>query len=170
MSGSVWENLICATVLDLTTKVTVSKVLFSSEKQDWGTPPELYSFLDEKYGHFELDAATSDKNPLGTPYFYTIKDNALDQAWKGKTYVNPPYGRDVGKWVLKAYTESVLGSLVVMLLPARTDTRWFHTFIYNRPKVEVVFLKGRLRMFNYQTEKYADHVAPFPSMIVVFRP
>ena len=117
-----------------------------------------------------MDAATTEDNPLGTPYFLTKKDDALVQAWKNPTYVNPPFGRGIYEWVRKAYIESVLGTLVVMLIPARTDTKWFHTYIYNRPKVEYKFMIGRLRFYDYGKHEFAKHVAPFPSMVVIFRP
>lgn len=150
--------------------MVVSKVLFSSKDQGWGTPQYIYGTLNRKYGPFKLDAATRPENPLGTPIFYTEKDNGLLQQWYDPTFVNPPFGRGqkLYEWVKKAYVESCLGNMVVMLIPARTDTRWFHDFIYKRPKVDVIFLKGRLRFVDYEGKKH-PHVAPFPSMIVVFR-
>ena len=79
-------------------------------------------------------------------------------------YVNPPYGRDVGRWVAKARTTAASGVTVVMLLPARTDTRWFHADVYG--VAEIRFLKGRLR---FRLRGLSLHPAPFPSMVVVFR-
>ena len=76
-------------------------------------------------------------------------------------FCNPPYGRELPKWVKKCYEESLNGSLVVMLIPARTDTRWFHDYIYG--KAEIRFIKGRLKFGN------AKQSAPFPSMVVVYR-
>ena len=78
----------------------------------------------------------------------------------GVTWCNPPYGKEIGKWVRKAYEESQMGAKVVMLLPARTDTRWFHDYIVDKAKVR--FIKGRLKFGD------AKNSAPFPSMIVVF--
>lgn len=149
--------------------MTVSKVLFSSKDQTWGTPPKLWHELNMKYGPFKLDAATNSLNPLRTPKYYTEQTNGLERKWYNPTYVNPPYGREIYDWVKKANTEAMLGNRVVMLIPARTDTRWFHDFIYNRPLVETIFLKGRLAMWNYHTGKAHPHKAPFPSMIVIFR-
>ena len=80
-----------------------------------------------------------------------------------RIWCNPPYGREIGKWVKKAYEESLSGKLVVMLIPARTDTKWFHGYIYNKDGVEIRFIKGRLKFGNSQSG------APFPSMVVVFR-
>ena len=150
--------------------MTVSKVLFSSKDQTWGTPPDLFRGISQVHGPFLLDAATRESNPLGTEYFYTEKENGLEQPWYNPTYVNPPYGRKIGDWIKKAYEESVKGNLVVMLIPARTDTKWFHKYIYLRPKVQLSFLKGRLSMWNYDTNQPHPHKAPFPSMIVIFRP
>lgn len=149
--------------------MTISKVLFSSEKQDWGTPPELWNALNSEFD-FMLDAATRPSNPLKTPAFLTENDNALSVPWQRRTYCNPPYGRQIEKWIRKAYIEWRNGNLVVMFLPSRTGTRWFHAFIYNRPRVETRFLKGRFRMFNYDTNTYSKNVAPFDSMVVIFRP
>lgn len=151
--------------------MTISKALFSSKDQGWGTPPNIFNTLSRLHGPFKLDAATRSDNPLDTPYFYTEKDNGLIQQWMNPTFVNPPFGRGIKLyyWVQKAYAESCLGNKVVMLIPARTDTRWFHDYIYQRPKVEYIFIKGRLRFVDYEGNKH-PHVAPFPSMIVIFRP
>ena len=91
---------------------------------------------------------------------YTIKDDALKQKWDGIVFCNPPYGKQIKKWVKKGYEEAMIGSTVVMLIPARTDTQWFHDYCL---KGEIRFLKGRLR---FKGEQYN---APFPSMVVVFR-
>lgn len=149
--------------------MVVSKVLFSSKDQGWGTPPHIFHVLERLHGPFELDAATRPDNPLCTPKFYTKKDDGLIQQWYNPTFVNPPFGRGLYYWVQKAYVESCLGNKVVMLIPSRTDTRWFHDYIYNRPKVSYEFIKGRLRFVDYDGNAH-PHVAPFPSMIVVFRP
>lgn len=145
----------------------ISKVLFSSENQSFGTPPDLFEALNDEF-HFKLDAATRPTNPLNTPYFYTKEDNGLVKDWIDTTYCNPPYGREIIKWVRKAVEESRKGVTSVMLIPARTDTIWFHTYIYKNPNVEIRFLKGRLKMVNYDDLNYKFNSAPFPSMLVVF--
>jgi len=89
-------------------------------------------------------------------------DDGLEQDWTGVCWCNPPYGREIEKWVKKAYISAIEGATVVMLLPARTDTRWFHDWIYG--KTEIRFIRGRLKFGG------AEHGAPFPSMVVVFRP
>jgi len=151
--------------------LVVSKVLFSSKDQGWGTPYYLYEQISRNHGPFLLDAATRPENPLRTPFFYTEKNNGLIMPWMNPTFVNPPFGRGTKlyHWILKAYVESTNGNKVVMLIPARTDTKWFHQFIYKRPKVEYEFIKGRLRFVDYEGKKH-PHVAPFPSMVVVFHP
>ena len=83
------------------------------------------------------------------------------QRERERVWCNPPYGREIGKWVEKAYNESLKGAMVVMLLPARTDTKWFHDYIYG--KAEIRFVRGRLKFGD------SKNSAPFPSMVVIFR-
>lgn len=135
-----------------------------SNRMDWETPTDLFSKLDDEF-HFTLDAASSATNHKCQKY-YTAEDSAFDHEWGGETvFCNPPYGRSVAEWVRKCSMEaSRKDTTVVMLLPARTDTRWFQQFILNR--AEVRFLKGRLR---FETNGVPGDSAPFPSMIVVMR-
>ncbi len=141
-------------------------ILAKAIKNTWITPTKLYQDLNQEF-KFELDAATSEDNPLNTPKFYTEKDDGLLRPWLSSTYCNPPYGRDIINWVKKAYDESLLGNLVVMLLPARTDTIWFHKYVNCRPRIEIRFLKGRLEFIG---NTKGSNAAPFPSMIVIFHP
>lgn len=136
-------------------------VMFSSKTDQWETPQEFFEELDKEF-HFNLDPCADEQNHKCEKYF-TKEDNGLSKDWEGyRVFCNPPYGRDVGKWVEKAFhTNSEYGSLVVMLLPARTDTKWFHDYIYH--KAEIRFVRGRLRFGN------SKNSAPFPSMIVVFK-
>lgn len=117
--------------------------LFSSKSDEWSTPKALF------------DELMCDK-------YYTIHDDGLKQSWKGeRVFCNPPYS-EIAKWCEKAFYETKQeGTIVVMLIPSRTDTRYFHDYIYNR--TEIRFVKGRLK-FGDQTGS-----APFPSMVVVFR-
>ena len=135
--------------------------LFSSSTDDWATPLDFYQKLDEEF-HFDLDPSASDQNHKCKKYF-TAKDDGLKQSWEGHcVFCNPPYGRMIGKWVEKAYrTNEEFGNTIVMLLPARTDTKWFHDFIYH--KAEIRFVRGRLKFGN------SNNSAPFPSMVVVYR-
>jgi phage N-6-adenine-methyltransferase len=152
-----------------------SAACFTSKAQDYGTPKCLYEELNKEF-HFVLDPATSADNPLQTKYWYTETDNGLVSSWNkgGNVYVNPPYHsrRSIDKWVKKAHDESLEHKItVVMLLPVRSDTRWFHNYIWNRYKfydnVEVRFLKGRLK---FQTKDQIQNSAPFPSLLAIFRP
>lgn len=152
------------------------KVHFSSVTDQWATPQAFFNEMNAKYGPFNLDVCASDENAKCDNYFVEA-DNGLAQSWivydgwpkhgdayPAKCWMNPPYGREIGKWVKKAYEESQKGCLVVALLPARTDTKYFHNFIYKKPGVTIDFIKGRLKFGN------ATNSAPFPSMVVVFNP
>lgn len=136
-------------------------VMFSSAKDDWETPQDFFDSLNQEF-HFSLDAAASDSNAK-CPIYFTKSDNALLKNWGGYTvFCNPPYGREIADFVKKSYEESKKpNTSVVMLLPARTDTKWFHEYILG--KAEIRFLRGRLKFVG------AVNQAPFPSMVVVFR-
>jgi len=136
-------------------------VHFRSETDDWATPHKLFDELDREYG-FTLDVCASADNAK-CERFYTIADDGLTQPWHGVCWMNPPYGRTIGRWVHKARQSSREGATVVCLLPARTDTAWWHDEITPHA-TEIRFLRGRLH-FNG-----ASSGAPFPSAIVVFRP
>ena len=133
-------------------------------RDDWETPKDLFRKLDEEF-HFTLD-------PCATPQtakckkFYTKNNDGLRQSWAGEVvFMNPPYGRQIAKWVKKAWEESKKGATVVALLPARTDTNWFHDYVLN--KAEIRFIRGRV--YFRQDGGLVDR-APFPSMIVIYRP
>ena len=136
------------------------QLMFSSAKEEWSTPRDLFHLLDKKY-HFTLDPCASPENAVCEKY-YTKEDDGLSKDWSGEiVFCNPPYGRDIGKWVRKCYEESQNPpTVVVLLVPARTDTAWFHTYVYHR--ADVHFIHGRLKFGG------AKHNAPFPSMIAVF--
>lgn len=136
-------------------------VMFSSKTEMWETPQDLFDKLNEEF-HFTLDVCATPENAK-CENFYTPEQDGLMQPWKGIIWCNPPYGREIGSWVRRAMLSSIGDSVVVMLLPARTDTRWFHDYIYKRKRVEIRFLRGRLKFGNSKTN------APFPSMICVFR-
>lgn len=141
-----------------------TETLFSSVNMEWETPPELFRRLDEQY-HFTLDAAATAENALCKRYF-TKETDGLSQPWQtdGAVWCNPPYGRSVAKWVRKAYFESMGGQTIVMLIPARVDTAWFHDWVYH--KAELRFIRGRLHYgLNGIPAKYNS---AFPSMIVIY--
>ncbi len=134
--------------------------LFSSASDEWPTPQWLYDSLAREFS-FSLDPCACASNAK-CRNFFTREQDGLRQAWTGHTvFMNPPYGRVIGRWIEKAYQTSREGSLVVALLPARTDASWWHDYVM---KGEIRLLRGRL---TFEGGKYP---APFPSAIVVFRP
>ena len=136
------------------------RAMFTSIRPDWRTPAALYDQLDDEFG-FVLDAATDGENARAGAHL-TPDDNALWRSWApGPTFCNPPYGPRLGEWVEKAWREAGAGVTVVMLIPSRTDTRWFHDYCLRAD--EIRFVKGRLRFDD------GPNSAPFPSMIVVWR-
>lgn len=139
---------------------------FMSEKNDWETPQSLFDELHAEF-HFTLDAAASDQNHK-LPRYYTQESDGLSQDWGGeRVFCNPPYGdKETGVWTEKCWREAQKpNTLVVLLIPARTDRKSFHDFIYNRPNVEIRFLRGRLK---FEDKGQAMGTAPFPSMLVIF--
>lgn len=138
----------------------INKGLFSSETNEWTTPDDLYMELDEEF-HFNLDPCSTDDNAK-CELHYTIDTDGLIQDWGGQNvFCNPPYGKEIKKWVKKCYEESRKpNTIVVMLIPARTDTSYFHDYIYHKAR-EIRFIRGRLHFSD-------GGPAPFPSMIVVF--
>jgi phage N-6-adenine-methyltransferase len=130
---------------------------FSSKTAEWSTPQDLFDKLDAEF-HFNLDPCATKENAK-CELFYTKEDNGLSKDWSGKTvFMNPPYGREIRKWVEKAKQSN---ATVVCLLPARTDTFWWHEYVIGS---EVRFIRGRLKFGD------SDNEAPFPSAIVIFRP
>lgn len=130
---------------------------FSSKTDLWATPQDFFDKCNEKY-NFELDVCASPENAK-CPRYFTKDDDGLQQEWSGVCWMNPPYGREIGKWIKKAYEASLSGTIVVCLLPARTDTRWWHDYC---AKGQVEFIKGRLKFGGSKSP------APFPSALVVF--
>lgn len=133
---------------------------FKHDSVEWATPVKFFAELDAEF-HFTLDVAATPDNAK-CERFFTREVDGLAQEWTGTVWCNPPYGRDVQHWIKKAYDSSVLGATVVCLIPSRTDTRWWHEFI--EPYAEKRLLKGRLKFNDGQNS------APFPSVVVVFRP
>ena len=133
-----------------------NKLMFSSATDEWSTPQDFFDKLNDEFS-FTLDPCANDTNHKWKKYF-TKTENGLLQNWDDEiVFCNPPYGREIGKWVKKAAESK---ATVVMLLPARTDTKWFHDYIYE--KAEIRFIKGRLKFGE------AQNSAPFPSMVVIF--
>lgn len=138
----------------------MEKAMFSSKSNDWATPQDLFDKLNDEF-HFTLDVCAIPENAK-CEHYYSPEQDGLLQHWEGTVWCNPPYGRKIGLWVKKAY-ESVIRddeTTVVMLLPARTDTKWFHEYIL--PYGQIRFIRGRIKFGD------SKNSAPFPSMIVVF--
>jgi phage N-6-adenine-methyltransferase len=129
----------------------------SSNSYEWETPQELFDELNNEF-NLDVDVCATNENAK-RKVFFTKESDGLKQDWLGlRCWMNPPYGRQIGDWVQKAAEGGA--SVVVALLPARTDTRWFHDYIYN--KAEIRFLKGRVKFSG-------KGPAPFPSMIVIWK-
>ena len=138
----------------------INKGLFTSNTPEWATPQDFFNKLNEEF-HFTLDPCSNHENAKCKKHF-TEEQNGLIQSWDNETvFCNPPYGTVLKDWVRKA--SEAEGGVVVMLIPARTDTRYFHEYIYQKPNVEIRFIKGRLKFGG------ATNSAPFPSMVVIFR-
>ena len=137
-----------------------NRVHFSSIKMDWPTPQKIYDQLDGEF-HFDLDACAN-KDNAKCPHFISPEQDALAIEWPGTSiFCNPPYGRMNGgilRWVRKAYEESQKGKIIVMFIPARTDTRYFHQYC----------TKGQIRFLDHRVKFDGKNNAPFPSMIVIF--
>lgn len=139
----------------------INESLFSSNSNEWATPQKFFDELNAEF-HFNLDPCSTHQNAK-CPKHFTLDEDGLSQNWGGyKVFCNPPYGRDIATWVRKCYEESRKpNTLVVMLIPARTDTSYFHDYIYHKAR-EIRFIRGRLH-FNESKQG-----APFPSMVVIF--
>ena len=134
-------------------------VMFSSKDQTWETPQNLFDKLDKEF-NFTLDVCATDETAKCNNYF-TPKENGLIQEWRGNCWMNPPYGREIGIWIKKAWKESKKGAKVVCLIPARTDTKYWHEYIFTYA-AEIRFIKGRIKFGN------SKNSAPFPSALVIF--
>lgn len=134
-------------------------VHYSSQTDDWATPQDRFDAWHAEF-RFDLDACASARNAKCARYF-SLEDDGLAQPWTGRVWMNPPYGRPIGAWMAKAWGASqTTAELVVCLVPARPDTRWWHEYVM---RGEVRFLPGRLKFGG------AVNGAPFASALVVFR-
>ena len=136
-------------------------VMFSSETDQWATPDDFFETLNKEFD-FNLDPCADETNHK-CEMFFTSAQNGLLQNWGGyRVFCNPPYGKEIGKWVKKSFEEGHKeNTLVCMLIPARTDTKYFHNYILHR--AENRFIPGRLKFGG------SKNAAPFPSMLVIFR-
>jgi phage N-6-adenine-methyltransferase len=147
--------------------------LLTSTYDDWCTPQALFDLCDAQY-HFDLDAAADAENTK-CKKFFDFKTNSLAQEWFGRVWLNPPYGRDIGKWLQKARHELEAGhcEVVVFLLFVRSDCKWFHDYVWDelnakpRPGVSLQFLRGRVKFTrNGEAKKCGSF---WPSMLVEMR-
>ena len=131
-----------------------------AETVEWPTPQWLFDALNKEFG-FTLDPCSTHENAKCKKHF-TREENGLMKPWGRETvWMNPPYGREIGAWMGKAFGAAEEGATVVALIPARTDTDWWHSYAM---KHEIRFLRGRLKF------EGAEQFAPFPSALVVMRP
>lgn len=150
-------------------------VMASSKSDEWETPQNLFDKLDSEF-HFTLDPCCQAYNNKCLKY-YTKKENGLEQSWAGETvFCNPPYGKAIGQWVKKCWEEFNENDVTIaMLIPSRTDTKWFHKYILGQA-TEIRFIQGRLKFVNRTFPSwrldgnYKISPAPFPSMIVIYNP
>lgn len=148
----------------------MNKVHFKSGNKEWETPDSVFKPLEKEF-NIVLDVCANDKNTKCRT-FLDKGVNSFTASWKdtlkglgdsdSACWMNPPYGRGIDRWIKKAHEEALKGVVTVALVPARTDTLWFHNYIHN--KQEVRFIKGRIKFVD------ASSSAPFPSMVVIFRP
>lgn len=141
----------------------INRGVFSSNTEMWSTPQALFDALDAEFG-FTLDPCATTANAKCERY-YTRDDDGLALSWEGVVFCNPPYNRGIGHWVAKARKEALAGATVVCLIPARTDTAWWHDHAMKADEIRLV--RGRLH-FGGDHERTA-HNAPFPSAVVIFR-
>lgn len=137
------------------------QVHYSSKTNEWATPQNTFDELNAEF-NFTLDPCATDENAKCDKYF-TVEDDGLIQDWSNDVvFMNPPYGRDIKHWVRKAYEENLKGATVVCLIPSRTDTTYWHDYIFGKAS-DIRFLRGRLKFGN------SKNSAPFPSAIIVFK-
>lgn len=136
----------------------INKALFTSNSDEWFTPQTFFDEINKEF-NFTLDAAATKENTK-CKRFFNIDNNGLEQDWSGEVvWLNPPYS-NIKLWVEKAYNESLKGTKIVLLIPVRSDTKYFHSFIYGKAKLR--FIKGRLKFSD------SKNSAPFPSMLVIY--
>jgi site-specific DNA-methyltransferase (adenine-specific) len=142
-----------------------NNVHFSSNDQTWTTPEDFYNNLNKEF-NFTLDPCCTKSTAKCKKYFTPVEDG-LKQEWGGETvFMNPPYGREIKQWIKKAYEESKIGATVVCLIPSRTDTSYWHNYIFkaeSEGNCKIRFLRGRLKFGE------SKNSAPFPSAVVIFK-
>ncbi len=137
----------------------ITRGMFTSSTGEWSTPQSVFDALDAEF-HFTLDACATSENAKCAK-FYAKEQDGLVQEWPGVVWCNPPYGRDIGRWICKGFMAAQNGSTVISLIPSLTDTAWWHYYVMKADDIR--FVRGRLKFGGTKCG------APFPSAIVVFR-
>jgi site-specific DNA-methyltransferase (adenine-specific) len=140
----------------------MNPIHFSSKSDDWETRWPFFKAIEREFGPFTCDVCATQANTK-VGHFFSPEVDGLSQEWTGTVLMNPPYGVELKKWMKKASEEAQKGATVIALIPARTDTKWWFDYVAHKA-AEIRFLKGRLRFGN------AEHSAPFPSAVVIYRP
>lgn len=135
----------------------INKGMFSSNTDLWSTPQDFFDKLNLEF-NFTIDVCATSENAK-CKKFYSIEDDGLAQEWQGVCWMNPPYGREIKHWIKKAYESN---ATVVCLIPARTDTAWWHDYVMKADDIR--FIRGRLKFGN------SKNSAPFPSAVIIFKP
>ena len=140
------------------------EAMLSSKDMSWGTPQDFFDKLNKEF-RFTLDPCATEETAK-CEKFYTKDDDGLSKDWSDEVvFCNPPYGREIKKWVEKCYNENKINKTkIVLLVPARTDTIYFHEYIYH--KAEIRFVKGRIKFVGKQQ---GSGSAPFPSILVIYK-
>lgn len=145
-------------------------VHFQSASVEWATPIDFFKLMESKFGAFDLDCCASEESKKCDVYF-SQSDNGLIKPWHGRVWMNPPYGRGengISAWIKKAHRESLFGVEVVCLIPARTDTAWWHDYVIPHAK-SVEFIRGRIKFIPFGDNKSSgNNTASFPSAVVLF--
>ena len=136
-------------------------VHYSSKTNEWSTPQDFFDELDKEF-NFTLDPCSTSENAKCAKYF-TVEDDGLKQDWSNDVmFMNPPYGREIKHWIKKAYEEHIKGATVVCLIPSRTDTTYWHDYIFGKAS-DIRFLRGRLKFGD------SKNSAPFPSAVIIYK-
>ena len=136
-------------------------VHYSSKTNEWSTPQDFFDELDKEF-NFTLDPCSTSENAKCAKYF-TVEDDGLKQDWSNDVvFMNPPYGREIKHWIKKAYEESLNGATVVCLIPSRTDTTYWHDYIFDKA-YDIRFVRGRLKFGD------SKNSAPFPSAVIIYK-
>lgn len=152
--------------LSVETAPSNMEVHFSSKSVEWGTPWDFFNELNAEF-NFNTDVCATLSNHKCNEYF-TPEIDGLAQPWRGICWMNPPYGREISKWIKKAYESAQSGhATVVCLIPSRTDTKWWHEYVIRAS--EVRFIRGRLKFINSADPSAKTEAAPFPCAVVIFK-